>query len=83
MLWWWRILMLGLLVLLLRWRVVLCLAWGRVVALLGVAGRRRVVLLLFGVLDFDYYSELDVIVTLTRWRSLIDSQQSVELRSRL
>lgn len=50
MLWWWRILMLGLLVLLLGRGVVLCLAWGRVIALVGVVGWWCVVLLFFGVL---------------------------------
>jgi hypothetical protein len=39
---------------------VLCLAWRRVVALLGVAGRRRVMLLLFRVLDYDCHCELGV-----------------------
>ena len=69
MLWWRRILMLWLLVLLLRWREMLCLAWWRVVALMGVARRRRIVLLLFEVLGSEYLSELNLIVTLTRWRS--------------
>jgi len=68
---WWRILMLGLLVLLWRRSIVLCLAWWRVVVLLGVAGRRRVVLLLFEVLGYACDCELDVIVTLTRWWSWI------------
>jgi hypothetical protein len=69
------------LLLLLRWRVVLCLAWWRVVALLGVGRRRRVVLLLFGVLGYAWDCELCVIVTLTGWRSWIDSEQSVRLQS--
>lgn len=50
MLRWWCILMLGLLVLLLGRGVVLCLAWWRVVALVGVARRWCVVLLFLGML---------------------------------
>ena len=44
----------------------LCLAWRRIVILLGVARRRRIVLLFFGELDYDCQCELDVMVTLTR-----------------
>lgn len=73
MLWWWRILMLRLLVLLLGRGVVLCLAWWRVVALVGVAGWWCVVLLFLGMLGSTCQCELDVIFTLTRRRSWVDS----------